>query len=85
MPIGLLVLLTFAIMGLRKGIDFPQCALAAAVGDHSNGTVFQEPVDMIGNFVDLVWRLVEQIWSRGETQQGLIHIAHAAQVMGVAG
>jgi hypothetical protein len=87
MPLGLLLILTLAIMGFRKGLDFPQCALAAALGDRSNGTIIQQPVDMIGQFVDLVWGLVNQAWSSTPKplSEGLIHAAHVAHASGVIG
>lgn len=86
MPLGLLVILTFVVMGMKRGIDFPIAALAAAVGDRSNGTLIEGPVDMISQFVDIVWGAVIQMWNstpKPVSGTGIVHVAQMAQTLGI--
>jgi hypothetical protein len=87
MPIAVVLVLTLAIMAMRRGVDFPLVVVACALGDKSNGTILEEPIDMAGNFVDTVWNICVQVFNRGgEPANGaMAHVLHVAQMAGVAG
>jgi hypothetical protein len=86
MPIGVILVLTFAIMAIRRGVDWPLAVTAAALGDRSNGTILEGPIDMIGNLWDQLWGVAVQVFSRsGSTPNALMHTSlHVAQMTGVA-
>jgi hypothetical protein len=90
MPLGLVVLIVIVISALRKGTDTPQNVLCAVLGDQSDGTILERPIDMAGEFVATVWGIVSQVWSRGggdnpAVQNGLVFLGHVAQSSGVVG
>lgn len=87
MPIGLVVLIVIIISALRKGTDTPQNVLCAVLGDQSNGTILERPIDMAGEFVAVIWNLISKAWSSsgGEAQNGLVYLGHLAQASGVVG
>lgn len=88
MPIGVILVLTFAIMAIKRGVDWPLAVTAMSLGDRSNGTILEGPVDMIGDLWDKVWKIAVEVFNRGDSTPpaALMHQAlHVAQMTGVAG
>lgn len=83
MPIAVLVVVTFGIMALKRGVDWPLAAVAMSVGDRSDGTIAEEPVNMIGNLCDTIWHIAISVWNRGaEPAEGAMHAARMAGLIG---
>jgi hypothetical protein len=85
MPPAALLVLTVVIMVMRRGADWPLVVTAAALGDKSNGTILEGPIDMIGNLWDQLWGVAVQVFSRNGSPAALMHTSlHVAQMTGVA-
>lgn len=87
MPTGIIAVLTFGIMAIRRGVDWPLAIVAMVLGDRSDGTLAEEPINMAGNIMDKLWAVVAQIWntstSGGDSPAAFMF--HAAQVTGIVG
>jgi hypothetical protein len=88
MPIAVTTVITFGIMAIRRGVDWPLAVVAMVLGDRSNGTILEEPVNMAGNVLDKIWQIAVSVFSGGDktnpaamAQFGM----HVAQTIGVAG
>lgn len=84
MPIAVLVVVTFGIMALKRGVDWPLAFVAMSVGDRSNGTIIEEPVNMIGNFIDKIWFVAVKVFGGGDgaPAEGAMHVARMAGLVG---
>lgn len=79
-PIGLIALLLIVIAALRKGVDTPQMALAAVMGDESDGTALEGPVDMAGGIVSWLWSQVARAWESESAMSTAVDLATIAGV-----
>lgn len=87
MPIGALLAITITIMVIKRGVDTPVALTAAALGDKSDGTILEGPIDMIGNLLNDLWRIGLEVFNRGggdnpAAMATAIHLAQAAGVIG---
>jgi hypothetical protein len=83
MPIGVILVITFGIMAIKRGADWPVAVTAMSLGDRSNGTILQDPIDMVGNLWDQLWKVAIDVFSRKGSDAGAL-VLHVAQMSGIA-
>jgi hypothetical protein len=86
MPIGVLLVITLAFMGIKRGLDTPVAAVAMALGDRSDGTILEDPVNMVVNLIDNVWKIAVEVFESrtgGGGNTGAL-VLHVAQLTGIA-